>query len=192
MSDIALGARRDLDYELADQVHADTPARMKALGDQLRWTILDLVLERAMTVTELAERLRRPKGSVAHHVKVLLDAGLLQIVRTQKVRAIDERYYGRVGRTIFLEHAPGEVPFLNDVIGEIDLARPESEVTTGFTYRHARIPRERADEYVARLYELTLEFIDEPRGGDVEYGLYVGLFPTIRQVAPARDEEVTA
>ncbi len=70
---------------------------MKALGDPLRWTILDLVLERAMTVTELAERLRRPKGSVAHHVKVLLDAGLLQIVRTQKVRAIDERYYGRVG-----------------------------------------------------------------------------------------------
>ncbi len=173
-------------------MHADTPARMKALGDPLRWTILDLVLERAMTVTELAERLRRPKGSVAHHVKVLLDAGLLQIVRTQKVRAIDERYYGRVGRTIVLEHAPGEIPFLNDVIGEIDLARPESEVTTGFTYRHARIPRERADEYVARLYALTLEFIDEPRGGDVEYGLYVGLFPTIRQVAPARDEEVTA
>jgi len=191
MSDIALGARRDLDYELADQVHADTPGRMKALGDPLRWTILDLVLERAMTVTELAERLRRPKGSVAHHVKVLLDAGLLQIVRTQKVRAIDERYYGRVGRTIVLEHAPGEVPFLNDVIGEIDLARPESEVTTGFTYRHARIPRDRADEYVARLYALTLEFIDEPRGGDVEYGLYVGLFPTIRQVAPARDDGVT-
>ena len=108
------------------------------------------------------------------------------------MRAIDERYYGRVGRTIVLEHAPGEVPFLNDVIGEIDLARPESEVTTGFTYRHARIPRERADEYVARLYALTLEFIDEPRGGDVEYGLYVGLFPTTRQVAPARDEEFTA
>jgi DNA-binding transcriptional ArsR family regulator len=192
MSDIGVGARRDLDYELAEQVHADTPTRMKALGDPLRWTILDLVLERAMTVTELAARLRRPKGSVAHHVKVLLDAGLLQVVRTQKVRAIDERYYGRVARTIVLEHAPGEIPFLNDVIGEIDLARPESEVTTGFTYRHARIPRERAAEYVDRLYALTLEFIDEPRGGDVEYGLYVGLFPTIRQVAPARDEEVTA
>jgi DNA-binding transcriptional ArsR family regulator len=188
MSDVETVQRRELDYELEERIPADTPARMKALGDPLRWTILDLVLERAMTVTELAERLRRPKGSVAHHVKVLLDAGLLQVVRTKKVRAIEERYYGRAGRTIMVQHAPGAVPFLDDVVADIDLTRPEDEVTTGFTFRHARIPRHRADEYIARLHALALEFIDEPRGGDVEYGLYFGVFPTVREIAPTRDE----
>lgn len=177
-----------LDYELADQVHADTPTRMKALSDPLRWTILDLVLERAMTVTELAARLRRPKGSVAYHVKVLVEAGLLQVVRTQKVRAIDERYYGRTARTIVIEHEPGEIPFLQEVIDEIDLSRPDDEATAGFTFRHARIPRELADEYIERLYALSLEFVAEPREGDVEYGMYVGVFPTNRLVAPAADE----
>jgi DNA-binding transcriptional ArsR family regulator len=184
MSDIRA---RHLDYDLADQVKADTTIRMKALGDPLRWTILDLVLERAMTVTELAARLRRPKGSVAYHVKVLLESGLLQVVRTQKVRAIEERYYGRTGRTIVIDHEPGEIPFLQEVVNEIDLARPDDEAASGFTFRHARIPRERADEYIERLYALSLEFVDEPRQGDVEYGLYFGVFPTNRLIAPVAD-----
>jgi DNA-binding transcriptional ArsR family regulator len=187
MSDV--GWQRRLDYELAPEVTADTPVRMKALGDPLRQAILDLVLERAMTVTELAQRLQRPKGSVAYHVKVLLDAQLLQIVRTQKVRAIEERYYGRTGRTIVFSHAPGEIPFLDDVIRDIDLTRPETEVTAGYTFRRARVSRERADEYIRRLYDLTLEFVDEPRDGDIEYGMYVALFPTVRNIAPSADEE---
>lgn len=189
MSDVSTGQRQGLDYELDDEVRADTSMRMKALGDPLRLTILDLVLERAMTVTELSERLRRPKGSVAYHVKVLVEAGLLQVVRTQKVRAIDERYYGRVGRTIVFEHESGEIPFLQDMVSEIDLERSDDETTGGFTYRHARIPRERAQEYIDRLYQVTLEFIDEPRDGDVEYGMYIGVFPTNRQVAPVAEEE---
>ena len=194
MSDIEVRQRRGVDYQLAEEVRADTPARMKALGDPLRSTILDLVLERAMTVTELAARLRRPKGSVAYHVNVLVDVGLLQVVRTQKVRAIEERYYGRTGRTIVLDHGPGEVPFLNEVLAEMDLQYPDELATGGFTYRRARIPRERADEYIERLFQVTLEFIAEPREGDVEYGLYVGMFPTNRRIAPppddGRDEQV--
>jgi DNA-binding transcriptional ArsR family regulator len=192
MSDISTSQRAGLDYELADEIHADTSARMKALADPLRLTIVDLVLERAMTVTELAERLRRPKGSVAYHVKVLVDAGLLQVVRTQKVRAIEERYYGRVARTIvFDDHSPGEVPFLQEMLSEIDLERSDDETTGGFTYRHARVPRQRAQEYIDRLYQITLEFIDEPRDGDVEYGMYIGVFPTNRQVAPSAQEETS-
>lgn len=188
MSDVSTAPLRALDYELADQVHADTSTRMKALGDPLRMTILDLVLERAMTVTELAERLRRPKGSVAYHVKVLVDAGLLQVVRTQKVRAIEERYYGRTGLTIVFDRHPGEqLPFLDDVLAEAELDLPDDVAAAGFTYRRARIPKGRAAEYIERLYEITLEFIGEPRDGDIEYGMYVGMFPTKRRIAPTAE-----
>ncbi|MGZ4771985.1 MAG: hypothetical protein ACXV3B_04810, partial [Ilumatobacteraceae bacterium] len=45
----------DLGYDLDETIHADSPARLKAVGHPLRTLILDLVLERAMTVTELAE-----------------------------------------------------------------------------------------------------------------------------------------
>ncbi len=189
MSDVSAKPRQWLDYELADEVHANTSARMKALGDPLRMTILDLVLERAMTVTELAARLRRPKGSVAYHVKVLVDAGLLQVVRTQKVRAIEERYYGRSGLTIvFDDHHGEQLPFLDEVLAEAELDLSDDVATAGFTYRRARIPKERAAEYVERLYAMTLEFIGEPRHGDIEYGMYVAMFPTRRQIAPPAEE----
>ena len=167
-----------LDYTLDDLVHADTPTRLKALGDPLRLVLLDLVLERAMTVTELSERVRRPKGTVAYHVDLLVDAGLLQVVRTRKVRAIEERFYGRVARTIVFPSHGGEIPFLRAVVADIDLER--TDAASGFTFRHARIPRERAADYADRLEALALEFIAEPRGDDVEYGLYLALFPTSR------------
>jgi DNA-binding transcriptional ArsR family regulator len=181
-----------LDYELADLLNVETAAQLKALGDQLRLTIVDVVLERAMTVTELAERVGRPKGTVAHHVDVLVDAGLLQVVRTRKVRAVEERFYGRTARTFGFEHDDGEIPFLSDVVADIDIeriAKDRDDVASAFTFRHARIPRDRAEEYRERLYALSLDFIDEPRHGDVEYGLYLAMFPTNRLNPRTHDED---
>src|SRR5262249_33685417 len=90
------------DYELADRIALTTPQQVKALGHPLRNTILGLLHERAATVSELAIALERPKSTVAHHVKVLNDAGLVQVVRTRRVRAIEERFYGRTARMFYL------------------------------------------------------------------------------------------
>jgi DNA-binding transcriptional ArsR family regulator len=170
------------DYDLADVVAADTPAQLKALGHPLRSLLVDLVLERAMTVTELAELVGKPRGTVAHHVDVLVAAGMLQVVRTRRVRALEERYYGRTGRTIMFPDPVGradDLPFVADARREIDLDAPEG-TPGGFTYRHARIPAERAAEFTERVMELALEFAQLPRGGDREYGFLVGVFPTNR------------
>src|SRR5690349_12041592 len=86
------------DYELADDVVVVSPLPLRAMADPLRATLLDLLLERAASVSELAEAVGRPKSTVAHHVNVLVEAGLLRVVRTRRVRAIDERYYGRTAR----------------------------------------------------------------------------------------------
>ncbi len=184
--DISDGGDGALDYALEAEINADTPERMKALGDRLRMTVLDLVLERAMTVTELAERLKRPRGTVAYHVDILLAAGLLQVVRTRRVRAVDERYYGRTARTItFHQHTPGELAFFDDVLAEVDFERLEAKQPGAYaTLRRARIPAERAEEFAARLDALSHEFIALPRDGDLEFGLLITLYPTTRLKAP--------
>jgi DNA-binding transcriptional ArsR family regulator len=176
-----------IDYELDDVIAADTPQRLKALGAPVRLLILDLVLERAMTVTELAERVGKAKGTVAHHVDVLVDAGLLRVVRRRKVRAIEERSYGRTARTIAYPESTGGggLPFFDEAIAECDVERMRDEETpSGFTLRHARIPAETAAAFLARLDELALEFSASPRDGDQEYALLIGLFPTNRRVSP--------
>jgi hypothetical protein len=57
------------------------------------------------------------------------------------------------------------------------------------TLRYARIPDERAAEWVLRLGELTQEFASEPRGGDTTYGLLAAFYPTDRPHLPDLEEE---
>jgi DNA-binding transcriptional ArsR family regulator len=86
------------DYPLDESAEISTLRQWKAIADPLRGAVLDLLLERAATVTELAAALGRPKSTVAHHVNVLVDARVLKVVRTRRVRAIEERFYGRTAR----------------------------------------------------------------------------------------------
>jgi DNA-binding transcriptional ArsR family regulator len=65
-----------------------------ALADDLRVRILAITRERPASITELASALGRPKGTVGYHLKVLERAGLVRVVRTRRVRAVTEKFYG--------------------------------------------------------------------------------------------------
>src|SRR5690349_6900844 len=95
------------DYDLADRIALTRPSQVKAIGNPLRSTIVGLLHKRAATVSELAAARERPKSTVAHHVKVLADAGLVRVVRTRRVRAIEERFYGRTARMFYVEAERG-------------------------------------------------------------------------------------
>ena len=184
------------DYELADGLVVTAPAQLRALADPLRATILDLLLERAATVAELAGAVQRPKSTVAHHVNVLLEAGMLRVVRTRRVRAIDERYYGRTARVFYVGvvNRPGEDPTtvhanaLSVAAAESVPAHEADQLRT--ILRHARIPAERAAEFWDRVVEeLTRELAHLPRSGDTVYGFAAGLYPTDYPTLPDPDDE---
>lgn len=171
------------DYELEDTVELTTAEQVKAISDPLRTTILGLLHERAATVTELAEAVERPKSTVAHHVNVLADAGLLQVVRTRRVRAIEERYYGRTARMFYVSlgrRADGVElpPDFNDfeVAARESVAAYEAGQLRAFI-RHARIPEEQAAAFWERIHQVIHEFEQLPRSGDTVYGFTVGLYP---------------
>ena len=174
------------DYELAPTVHADTPAQLKALADPVRSQILDLVLERAATVTELASALNKHKSSVAYHVNILVEVNLLTVIRTRRVRAIEERFYGRVGRTIVIGDGPlpdGTVRqnFLAEAQAEARVSRPGHMLAT---LRHARIPEDRAGEFFKRVTEIAEEFTELERDGDVVFGFVAAVYPTGQPTLP--------
>jgi DNA-binding transcriptional ArsR family regulator len=181
------------DYDLADRIALTQPTQVKALGHPVRNTILGLLHERAATVTELAAAVERPKSTVAHHVKVLADAGLLQVVRTRQVRAIEERFYGRTARMFYvaLEPSPEGEESPRD-FNDFEVAAGESAGAFrngklwGFI-RHARIAEEQASEFWERMAELVAEFDRLPRSGDTVYGFAVGVYPTDQPTLPSRD-----
>src|SRR3954470_14366127 len=145
------------DYELADRIALTRPSQVKAIGHPLRTTILGLLHERAATVSELAVALERPKSTVAHHVKVLAENGLIQVVRTRRVRAIEERFYGRTARMFFVgversasgEEMPRDFNDFEVAAGESGAAFRDGKLW-GFN-RHARISEATAREFWTRI-----------------------------------------
>lgn len=179
------------DYDLADRIALVRPSQVKAISHPLRTTILGLLHERAATVSELAVALGRPKSTVAHHVKVLAEAGLVQVVRTRRVRAIDERFFGRTARMFYVgvEQSPdgGDMPRdFNDfeVAARESAAAYQSGKLWGFI-RHARISEAQASDFWERIAELVAEFERLPRSGETVYGFAVGVYPTDHPTLPA-------
>ncbi|MGO8877803.1 MAG: ArsR/SmtB family transcription factor [Acidimicrobiales bacterium] len=171
------------DYDLDDRIELTTAEQVRAIGDPLRTTILGLLHERAATVSELAGAVKRPKSTVAHHVNVLVRAGLLRVIRTRRVRAVEERYYGRTARMFFVSlgrRANGVAlpPDFNDfeVAASESAAAYESGQLRAFI-RHARIPDETAADFWHGVDQLIHTFDRLARSGETVYGFAVGLYP---------------
>ena len=181
------------DYELADRMALTGPSQVKAISHPLRTTILGLLHERAATVTELAIAVERPKSTVAHHVKVLTEAGLVQVVRTRRVRAIEERLYGRTARMFYVgveRRLDGDD--LPRDFNDFEVAAQESGPAYrngklwGFI-RNARISESQASEFWERMAGLVEEFDRLPRSGDTMYGFAIGVYPTDHPTLPRSD-----
>jgi DNA-binding transcriptional ArsR family regulator len=149
------------------------PKQLRALGDTFRARIVMLLRERAASTTELAAALETPKGTVGHHVKVLETAGLIRVVRTRKVRALTEKYYGRVARLFVLqgdEAMPDELRggvlaamMLRQAADEL-IAAGDEKVTSALI--HVRLTPEVQRRFERRLNRLVadLQRADDPAG----------------------------
>ncbi|MDO3683871.1 helix-turn-helix domain-containing protein [Micromonospora sp. C28ISP2-4] len=178
------------DYDLDDLLVVTAPEQLRALADPLRGTLLELLLERAATVNEMARAVDRPKSSVAYHVNQLVDAGLLRVVRTRRVRAIEERFYGRVARTYYVgalsraedKQVVSRINGLAEAAAEAAAAHAADELRC--TLVHARIPIEDVREFWAEVQALARRFAQIPRAGDQVYGFAAGLYPTDAPTLP--------
>lgn len=183
------------DYDLDDVRIITSDAELSAAFHPLRSTLLDLVLERAASVNELAAAVQRPPSTVAYHVGLLADAGLLRVVRTRRRRAVDERVYGRTAGIFYvgtigpdqLTHIPN---LLTVAAAKSAPAHDADELRA--MLRHARISRDQAAEFWQRVFELIDEFSSLTPEGDSAYGFVVGLYPTDHPTLPERDDDPAA
>jgi DNA-binding transcriptional ArsR family regulator len=172
------------DYDAHDVLVVREPEQLKALGDELRSRIVVMLRERAQSVTELALRLEMPKGTVAHHVKVLESAGLLKVVRTRRVRALTEKYYGRTARLFLYESADtGGYEDVRNIVaaslrvaaGEI-LPVDEEDAAACSGVLRVRLTDTAARRFERRLKKLMDDFRDRDDSTGTPYGLALALY----------------
>ena len=182
-----------IDYEAEDVLIVQDPKQLRALGDVVRTKIVFLLRERAASITELAEVLKSPKGTVGHHVKVLEQAGLIRVVRTRKVRALTEKYYGRVARLFVLRsdeslpQEPGSLGamMLQQAADEALASRPANDQSA---LLHVRLAEKDLVRFQKRLNRLVADFQQAEDPSGETHALALALFRSTG-VLPRRGDD---
>jgi hypothetical protein len=145
-----------------------TASEMKALGHALRWRILRLTLDQALTNKEIAARLKRDPGTVLYHVRRLEREGFLVAdqVRAGK-RGARERPYRASGKSWRIRLKPDA----GSLAAILDAARDEiveigDEAAISTLRLGVRLGAADIDRLTRRIAELGDEFepLDDPAG----------------------------
>lgn len=172
--------------ELPAQLVITTAEQFKAISDPIRLRILNLVRHHPATAKQLADRLDATPGAIGHHIRVLEEAGLVQVVARRITRGIIAKYYTRTAR-IFTYDIPqeitGEIPNNVRILTQVRDELAESSATVnedayGMTaFPHARLSPERIQAYMNRLEALLNDFLQEPSDPDGQiYSLCLSFF----------------
>jgi DNA-binding transcriptional ArsR family regulator len=171
------------DYDAEEVLVVSDLEGLRAAADDLRAKILIRLRDHSYSVSALADELGLPKGTVAHHMKVLEKAGLVKVVRTRQVRAMTERYYGRVARLFLFKNEDYPDEERRFAASGLRIAaeelRPSARGEAGTSvYAHARLAARDAERFERRLEKLLDDFRAADGTGEARYGLAFALYPT--------------
>ncbi|MFI6085735.1 ArsR/SmtB family transcription factor [Streptomyces sp. NPDC051217] len=161
-----------------DVLEIGAPEQFAALAHPLRQRLLFALGHQPATIRQLAARLDAKKGNVAHHLKVLREAGLVHVAETRQVRGGTEQYYQRTARRMVVAEpqAAGTAAMLAAVAQELD----RSPAETHLTLRHLRLSSAKARE----LGEALAKLVDETEGNAQDQPVHGVLVALYQQALP--------
>jgi predicted ArsR family transcriptional regulator len=164
---------------MTDLLDARGPAFARAMAHPTRHRLLLELGEDGATISQLANRLRTNKGNVAHHLKVLVQTGLVHRGPTRTVRGGTEQYYVRAAKRMRFDQAPDALVAMMSNLTE-ELAADKQAL---LNHRVLRLTRRQAIALAAHLDALVTNL--EPAGDrDARYGVVVSLYRHGRNPRP--------
>lgn len=156
------------DYAAKDTMVVADPKQLKAMADPLRSQLIQLLRDRARSTQEISEELEIPKGTVGHHLKVLESAGLIRVVRTRKVRAVTEKFYGRTARLFLYQTEDDDAgrAISANTLRQAGMEVENAALAMGFGLVRARL----AEKDIRRFYKRTEKLLADFRAADVAGG----------------------
>jgi DNA-binding transcriptional ArsR family regulator len=149
-------------------------AQYRALGHPLRHRLLFALGQHPATISQLATALGSHKGNIAHHLKVLRDAGLVAVTETRQVRGGTEQYYQRTARLLRFpgEQGTAHAGVMLQAVGD-EMATAEEEPL--LVLRNIRLTADQARQLASTLNDLVAS-LDDAGDGAARYGVLVGLY----------------
>ncbi len=102
--------------DIPEVYELETLEQLRAIADELRTRIVEALIHRAMTVTQVGEMLGQAPAKIHYHVRELERVGLIRLVATREKSGILEKYYRAVARSFtaaktLLSAAPSDETF---------------------------------------------------------------------------------
>lgn len=158
--------------EISDPLEVRTPAQFKALAHPFRHRLLFALGPGPATISQLATGLGAAKGTVAHHLKVLAEAGMVRVAHTRQVRGGTEQYHERAFRRLVGETVDaGATGALFGAVAEELAGDPDPLLHL----RHLRLTPTQAERLRSTLDALVGE-AEEAGGDEPRYGVLVSLY----------------
>lgn len=161
-----------------DELTITSAQQYRALGHPARHRLLFALGQQAATLSGLAADLGMSKGSTAHHLKILREAGLVRLDHTRQVRGGTEQYFTRAAER--LRYDTGKETT------KVTLAAVADEVLSDdsdplLMLRNIRLSPAQAQRLRQAMEELVTELT--PEDGEARYGVLVGVYRP-RQAPP--------
>lgn len=156
---------------MTDLLDATGPAYARAMGHPTRHRLLLELGENGATISQLANRLTTNKGNVAHHLNVLVQAGLVHRGPTRTVRGGTEQYFVRAAKRFRFARAPDALAAMMSNLTE-ELAADQQAL---LNHRVLRLTPRQAAALAAHLDAIVNNL--EPAGDrERRYGVVVGVY----------------
>ncbi|TXK18667.1 helix-turn-helix domain-containing protein [Homoserinibacter sp. GY 40078] len=167
----------------APPIDVDSPRQAKALAHPMRMQLLMELPDEGATISGLAQSMQTNKGNVAHHLRVLQEAGLVRVGRTRTVRGGTERYFVRTirrMRTSGGEQGQQIIATLSVAAAEMAADRRDPLVHL----RQLRLSASQAEALSAHL-EHMVDGLEPAPAGAPDHGVLVAVYRRPPTVGPA-------
>jgi len=89
---------------MVDVYYIESITQVRAIAEPTRWHILDLLVVRPMTGSQLARALKIPRTRAHYHLNILKDVGLVERQHEQLNGGMVEKYYRATARQFRTDH----------------------------------------------------------------------------------------
>jgi DNA-binding transcriptional ArsR family regulator len=155
--------------------------QLKAFTDPIRNRLLHILAKQEATNQQLASMLDQPQARVLHHVRFLLDVGLITLVE-QRVRGGNvEKFYRATAHAYGFRPDPSDLETLSGPVSGAIFESVTQELVASLKMwpnqplywetRRTRLSPEHASEFDKQLLTLLAEFwgdLEEPATGEPE------------------------
>jgi len=128
--------------------HISDPEGFKILADETRRKIIFLLRAKELTVSQIADELNLTPQTVYHHIKRLVEAGMVEVTREVRVDHLIESYYMATAEVFHM--TVGKTSGGKETLTEVITVTLEALKKLGFNLTYT-------DKDVAQLAELTME-----------------------------------